>query len=121
MHHGDCLGADNDAASLASQCGIYEIVSHPPTVQTLRANNPHAKYTHQRKPYLVRNRDIVDATEILIVCPKEMQPAKSGGTWYTYFYALGKGRHVIVLWPDGGKTEINRPLATPAAGRDGKA
>jgi hypothetical protein len=59
------------------------------------------------KPYLERNRDIVDSTELLIACPKDMTES-SGGTWATVRYARKQKKPIVVVWPDGSVTEENR-------------
>lgn len=95
--HGDCEGSDEEASLIAKKFGCF-IVSHPPT------NHSHRAFTTpnvQRiaKPYLDRNRDIVDETEVLIACPKENEEQQRGGTWYTVRFARKQGKTVHVLQP----------------------
>lgn len=54
LHHGDCVGADFEAATIATMLGI-QTISHPPIFTTYRAYH---KSTHIRKPdwYLARNK-----------------------------------------------------------------
>lgn len=82
FHHGDCVGVDAQAHELASHWGLVT-VAHPPTVSRLRAYCK-ADIIHYPKPYLQRNRDIVNAVQFLIVVPSgaEDQQARSG-TWAT--------------------------------------
>jgi hypothetical protein len=99
FHHGDCLGADSQAHTLAIKTNSI-IILHPPSNPRLRAFKQGC-VTRPEKPYLQRNRDIVDETDLLIAAPKSTQD-QSGGTWYTIHYALRKGKPVTVLTPDGG-------------------
>lgn len=99
LHHGDCLGADAEAAELAKAGGLW-VVAHPPTNPAKRA---FAHYDEQRGalPYLVRNQAIVDETRMLIACPTGVTEARRSGTWATVRYARSRGRTVIVIWPEG--------------------
>jgi len=113
FHHGDCIGADAEAHQHIHDCRRYDedghevkIVIHPPLKDEVRA---HCK-TYNRDPYyyddiikvkknyLERNRDIVDATDLLIATPKELSTTEFYGTMYTIKYAHDKGVPVIILW-----------------------
>lgn len=100
IHHGDCKGADVEAARLAHQLGCT-VVCHPPEVKELRAFTDFNDLILPIKNYFARNRDIVNASEVLIACPKEPNRRQIGGTHYTINYAERKGRRFIVVWPDG--------------------
>lgn len=106
FHHGDCIGADDEAAlSVAyldvGQMAPITIVCHPPLDESHRAFNKHAFRTLPPKTHFARNRDIVDAADMLIACPCDMTPQPRGGTWYTVGYARKKGKRVVIIWPDG--------------------
>lgn len=112
VHHGDCIGADAEMHTLAQGFGV-PIVIHPPTSEKYRAfcgaNGSMVVSWHHKKPYLERNRNIVDETMYLIACPKENHPPgqgptwfRAGGTWYTVDYALKQLiRPVYLFYPDG--------------------
>lgn len=103
VHHGDCVGADADFHQLANGWR-HHIVIHPPTDEKLRAFCDGTDVVHHvAKPYLDRNRDIVDACDQLIATPKEDgEPfGKGGGTWYTIRYAREIGKRVAIVYPDG--------------------
>jgi predicted Rossmann fold nucleotide-binding protein DprA/Smf involved in DNA uptake len=53
------------------------------------------------RPFLRRNRDIVDACQLLIVAPGEEAERRRSGTWATYRYARTVGRALLVVFPDG--------------------
>src|SRR5262245_4283430 len=67
LHHGDCIGADAQAHALARKLGI-RIVLHPPTNPSKRAFCEADAYWGEAD-YLVRNRQIVDACDVLIAAP----------------------------------------------------
>ena len=104
MHNGDCIGADLIAANHWRFIG-GKIFLHPPGINTKRACffNPEAAI--DPKPYRERNQDIVDASELLVACPKGMEEELRSGTWMTVRMALRKGIRVIGVFPDGSVTE----------------
>lgn len=103
FHHGKCKGADEQAHKIACDdiMDVDCIIVHPPKDRT--HEGLHCKMTWYdvielpRKSYLERDRDIVNDTDILIACPKNMNQIHSG-TWYTINYAHKKGKPVIILW-----------------------
>jgi hypothetical protein len=111
FHHGDCIGADDQAATLTrgielkeeGDDRIYEIaiVVHPPEDETHRASNPHWTTMMPPKRHFARNRDIVDETELLIATPNCQPLAMFGDMKYTVEYARKKGKDVYVIWPSG--------------------
>lgn len=100
VHHGDCLGADNDLDALARRQRVGRVI-HPPSDPKLRAWCCSEIALMPEKPYLDRNRDIVDACDTLIATPKESTPQGRGGTWYTVGYARLQGKRLVIIWPDG--------------------
>jgi len=96
FHHGDCIGADEEAHRLAYLAG-WSIVIHPPTNTSKRAYCRDLATYLPPKPYLERNHDIVDACDILIVAPKSNNEELRSGTWATYRYAIKKGKPVKML------------------------
>jgi hypothetical protein len=112
FHHGDCIGADDEAADIAHDFLLPDmIVVHPPTDDTHRAfNGSGNERMREPKTHFARNRDIVDETDMLIAAPYESEHQKRGGTWYTVDYAKKKRRRVIIIWPDGfADTQVEIP------------
>lgn len=103
VHHGDCVGADADMHAIARAAG-QRVVVHPPTDPKLQACLT-GDVTAPAKPYLDRNRDIVDEADVLIATPAESGPS-TGGTWFTIRYAFKLGRPVLIVWPDGTATSV---------------
>lgn len=99
LHHGDCIGADQQAAEIAEKLG-HQTVGHPPTNQSKRAFHPSTK-TLPAKDYLERDKDIVDASERLLAAPKGYEEERRSGTWFTVRYARRMGKKVTIIFPDG--------------------
>lgn len=101
FHHGDCVGADKEANDIAKlfPCDVIEINIHPPICNKKRAYCK-GTYTYPTKPYLIRNRDIVNCSDLLIVCPSGKEVLRSG-TWATVRYARGIGKSIIIIYPNG--------------------
>lgn len=100
FHHGDCKGVDEQAAAIAKELG-YKIVCHPPESDYLRA---YFLADEMREPagYLKRDRAIVDSVDVLLVVPLQNAWQPKGGTWYTFDYAVKKGKPVSVIYPGNG-------------------
>lgn len=99
FHEGDCIGSDYQAANGARHAG-FRIIGHPPTKDSKRAYFP-ADEWRSAAPYLVRNRNIVDASQEMIATPGEFDEQLRSGTWSTVRYARRIGRPVHVILPDG--------------------
>jgi hypothetical protein len=97
--HGDCVGADKDFHDICCELSIdnrIKIIIHPPTENILRA---FCKSDNIMicKPYLDRNRDIVDTSDTLLACPKTNIEEKRSGTWYTIRYARKKNKPILII------------------------
>ena len=106
FHHGDCVGADVQANDIAANHN-FTIIIHPPTNTVKQAYTSDAEKTMPRKDYLVRNHDIVDASDVLIATPKENTEQLRSGTWATVRYARKCGKPVYIVLPDGGVVRYN--------------
>ncbi len=103
FHHGDCIGADAQAHEVVDRLG-HKIVIHPP-LDIRKAANCVGDDVWALVPqlYLTRNKDIVDATELLIAAPKGPEELRSG-TWSTVRYARRQGKQLQIIMPDGAVT-----------------
>lgn len=113
VHHGDCIGADAECHELAENY-FFDIEVHPPDNDSKRAFCT-AAVIHEPKPYLQRNRAIVDATPILIACPNGQEKLRSG-TWSTVRYARakiyeGEQQSIYIITPSGEIKREGRPIA----------
>ncbi len=99
FHHGDCIGADSQAAYLVRSMRKVKIVCHPPADPKLRAYVPlrRGDSIHPVLPYRARNHAIVDACEHLCVGPRSNVEVDRSGTWATYRYALAWGRPITII------------------------
>lgn len=98
VHHGDCIGADEQFHKLAREIG-YAVAIHPST-HPLRAHCQGDKM-HEPKATLARNADIVAASEIMLACPYEFEEQPRGGTWTTIRMARKAGKPLAIVLPDG--------------------
>ena len=99
FRHGDCIGADAEANTIAKDLGFKTVV-HPPTSARKRAFCV-ADQILPAKDYLGRNHDIVNCSRILIACPKEAQEITRSGTWATIRYARKVNKDIIIIYFDG--------------------
>lgn len=117
LHHGACKGADSIAACRAWELN-YDVIAHPGESAHGGDNEwlcpvalEHSCQVLPTKTHFARNRDIVDATEILFACPNHCEPItkdSKGGTAYTVNYARKKGKRIWIILPDG-TVEIEHP------------
>ena len=103
FHHGDCEGADEEAHVLAD-AEMIPIIIHPPTNSTKRAfchehDNVSSVEVLEEFGYLVRNRHIVDDSDVLIATPRTMFEEQRSGTWATIRYARKCRKIVYIIWP----------------------
>ena len=75
---------------------------HPPDNPTKRAFCfVPGDVIYEPKPYLIRNRDIVDQTDLTVAAPFEFEEQLRSGTWSTIRYAARIVKPLIVVLPDG--------------------
>lgn len=96
LHHGDCIGADEEAHGIALALGV-DVVVHPPTDNRARAHCDVGTVLAPL-PYLKRNHAIVDACDLMLAAPDGPERQRSG-TWATIRYARKQGKVVILLLP----------------------
>jgi len=110
LHDGDCVGVDAQLYHLAKSFGVKTVL-HPPTNPANRAFSglldcvivdPETTWMPERA-YFVRDRHIVDASELMVACPKQyMELGKMpGGTWYTINYTRRVKKPLAIVWPNG--------------------
>lgn len=102
FHHGDCIGADEEADKIARAWGA-KIWIHPPVNQSKRANcgiRPNMDKIVPGRPYLQRNQHIVEWSDMLFACPAGEEKQRSG-TWSTVRKARALGKDHMIIMPDG--------------------
>ncbi len=99
FHHGDCVGADSQAAYLVRSMDNIKIVCHPPRNDIQRAFVPLRVNDRMFPPkgYIARNHEIVDACDHLLVAPRSNIEQTRSGTWATYRYARRQGRPTTII------------------------
>jgi hypothetical protein len=93
LHHGDCLGWDEECFTICAHFGI-KTVAHPPTDDKFRAFTE-STVILPSKLFLERNKDIVNAVDFLIAAPDGPETQRSG-TWSTVRYAKKVGVKGVV-------------------------
>lgn len=102
FQHGDCVGVDDQVATLVREtlpdCWI---VARPGPRSEWSASNACFNLRHPEEGHFARNRKLVAACDLLLVCPRDMELGQQGGTAYTCNYAKHKNKAYIIIWPDG--------------------
>lgn len=100
-HHGDCIGADTGFHKIARGMGIT-MVGHPASgVEEKRAYNSGFYFLHDPRHPLERNKDIVDASTVIVAVPRGYEEVLRSGTWATVRYARKAGKDLNIVYPDG--------------------
>lgn len=97
--HGDCLGADATFHEICGDLGMYRI-AHPPTNPKWRAFCA-AEEVLEPKDYLVRNRDIVLGSHLMLATPNTTHEVAHSGTWWTIRLADELKVTCTIVLPDG--------------------
>ncbi len=96
VHHGDCVGSDEQFHKLCEKNPKIKIVIHPPSDDKLRAFCK-SEYITEPKPYLKRNSDIIKSCEVLIACPLNEKEMLRSGTWSTIRKARKQKKEIHIL------------------------
>ncbi len=104
FHHGCADGADTEAATISKDQGWW-VVGHPgidPKTKVVRSNWTNMD-DETRDPYrfLVRNRHIVQSSDMMIATPRTATQMARSGTWYTIRYARTESKDLYIIFPDG--------------------
>lgn len=97
LHHGDCIGADAQAHTLALMLGV-PIHIHPSINPNKRAfMSPWHSAWPPTAP-LERNKVIVDLTNLLIAAPAQDYEVQCSGTWATIRHAQKQDKKLLILF-----------------------
>lgn len=111
FHHGCCVGWDEQACLLVGYCvrrnPVFLRIGHPGDSPLLISDlaKANSEVVLPSKKNLSRNRDIVNACDWLIACPRTQAEEQRSGTWATIRYARKTGRRITIINPDGTLTE----------------
>lgn len=100
FHNGDCVGADKQSWDIAVHQYEWKGVLHPPIINRNRAFCSGAVEERVPDDYMVRNRHIVDSSQLMIACPNGKEYLRSG-TWSAVRYARKKFKRIYIIYPDG--------------------
>jgi len=98
FHHGDCIGSDKEAHEIINNYNVKTII-HPPSYNKFRANCK-GDIILQPLPYLERNHNIVNKTDILVATPDIPEKIHSG-TWATIRYARKQHKNIYIIRING--------------------
>lgn len=99
FHHGDCVGADQQAHAIIRELHPKaKVVVHPPINEAKRAFCA-ADEVLPPKEYLDRNHDIVAASQLMFATPLTRYEVARSGTWATIRHAWAKGTDIEVIKP----------------------
>lgn len=95
--HGDCVGADNDADTIAMGLGLPRW-AYPSNLYLYRAHTKlrGCDYLDEPRPPLERNRRIIEHGAACVALPR----LSSRGTWHAIEIARSLGRPLWVLGED---------------------
>lgn len=99
LHHGMCKGGDIELAVLFRKYNTY-IIAHPGHIRHMRAASPANDLILPWSHTLVRNRIIVNHSELILGFPK-VPYATDSGTWHTIKFAKKQKTPLFVIGPDG--------------------
>lgn len=97
--HGSCIGADTDFHDYLREHTDILIEIYPSNIESQRALCV-ADIAHPPEAPLVRNRHIVDNSDVLIAAPSTLKEEKRSGTWATIRYAHKCKKRVVILRPE---------------------
>jgi hypothetical protein len=104
LHHGLCIGADEQAAIIAKELG-YRVVSHPgnsprnPNGTQYRSDWTGSDETREVKFFIDRDKDIVNEVSEMLAAPLTREERTRSGTWTTVRYARTQNRPLSMVLP----------------------
>jgi hypothetical protein len=104
FRHGLCIGADEQAAAIAKELG-WRVIAHPgfsprnPDSRLFRSDFAGNDTVFSERPFIARDKDIVNATQEMIAAPLTAEEQIRSGTWTTVRYARKKKRKIHFALP----------------------
>jgi hypothetical protein len=102
--HGMCIGADDQFHEQARGFG-YFIIGVPGVNaygDVYKRATCVCDLVMPPRPFLIRNRDLVSESDVVIACPREtIEQFRGSGTWATIRYARRAKKPLVIVWPDG--------------------
>lgn len=113
IHHGGCYGADFDFHEIAlrnSKCQAHvRIYVHPGKGAMNQSRHFLSESPYWQRniivlpevEYLLRDRIIVNESDLLIACPHGKTELTRSGTWFTVRRARENKIPIMIVYPDG--------------------
>lgn len=101
LHHGDCVGVDDQVANLFFEHHSAYIIAHPGKTCRCKAHCKVNDLIMHNSENLTRNRLIVQSVELLLAFPLTETKIRYSGTWYTVEYAKKINIPVFTVKPSG--------------------
>lgn len=105
FHHGACDGADTEACDYFYELHwwIHAWPSHNPNAAAMaQSHTIHRPAPDIGYEPLLRNKLIVDASDLMIATPSNTKNIPRGsGTWFTIRYTRQVGKSLYIIWPNG--------------------
>jgi len=106
--HGGCIGADSDFSLIWSkfhkqhdyQYDFFQCV-FPSNIKSTQGEIYGQFILYPEKPPLVRNKIIVDKSDIIIAAPRQEREIIRSGTWSTIGYARKKEKPIYIVFSSG--------------------
>jgi len=103
VHHGMCVGSDLDFHSICRNLHL-RIIGHPGvgmngTSQTRAVCDCDVVMPEAR--YRIRDRHIVEASQVLLATPAGFHEERRSGAWATIRCARGLRKELHIVYPDG--------------------
>lgn len=103
FHHGNCIGADEQAAQMAKEIG-YATIAHPSNLSAKYQSAFRSSVILRPEPPLVRNQIILSISQYIICCPKNFimpESLRGQGTWWTIQESDRLMHPMVTIYPDG--------------------
>lgn len=102
LHHGQCVGADEQANQVALSVGLLTHAHPASDVAPEAVAQLTATEYSLPLPALQRNRVIVSVSAQVIAAPHQTYELMRGsGTWATIRYARAAQKRLRIVWPNG--------------------
>lgn len=112
LHHGDCVGSDEQAFNIAKFLGFASIAYPASDVRNRWLASTASDIIRDAAPALERNKTIVSDSDILIAAVHGFNPGRMqerSGTWATIRYAKKEGLPIWLVDPWGQAQFIPAP------------
>jgi hypothetical protein len=104
---GGCVGADQEATEIVCVHTTAKVIVCRQLVEKIESKlvlAVAAEVVKQPRKAVRRNKEVVDASDVVILAPKANDT--EGGTLSTFKYARWACKRVLILWPEGDVKDV---------------